>query len=421
MQKLIEAGLIGDGLVTVDSPAMVDRYNQALEESGVSRTQLTAFTIDGIGWSPEVATECNNRFYLSVGLPNQVGIILSPDQEGKPIYFPFRSFDRDLMSIYFKRFAQEIADVTRRSPIVLDIDQGVTDYETPLDLLLTNQFVVHSSAGKLAEEARVQQDIVGRFMADDETWFDTAIRQQLIDSGKQHGDLRYRKVTIPDMRYDDVRDFYTRAFGGAYLFRSHGGPEILVLEDASLVSQTKRRGVVVYTTTSTKALDQLRDCGLIDIDLAWYRDHPEQLQHLYDSLVGDFLCRERPEMVLDDVPATQRKKLLLSLKASAPPAIFDLERLMKKLKSDSQALPTVLSTDLQHVLMHPAATVLNGSRRVIWQLLAGYQPWNVSRQYFYRRNEFVEQIANWPEPMQSWAIELIQRRYRRVMDQQKEQ
>lgn len=417
MQKLIEAGLLGDGLVAVNKPELIDRYNNALAETGLPKTTLSSFQVDGIGWSPEVAAELGNPSYLSVGAPNQVGIIISPDQGGKPIYLPFYSFHQDLIEVYFARFAQEIADVTRRSCIVLDMDQGMTDFESPLDLLLTTQFIVRSSAGKLAEAAREQQDVVSRFMEDDETWFDPDIRQQLIASSRKHGDLRYRKVTIPDMRFDNVRDFYTRAFGGAYVFRSHGSPEILVLEDASLSYPAKRRALALYSITNTRLLHHLHECGLLQIDMAWYHENPTQMQYLHDCLVDEFLCRSEPDLGLTTLSLPQRKKMLLARKADAPEVIFELERLMRRLKKETlQTGDIEVTSGLGQALMHPSNNTTDSGRRVLWQLIAGFQPWNVHRRYMYRRNEFVSEFQTWPVSKQDWAVALITGRHRRHSD-----
>ena len=80
-------------LVEVSSPALVKRYNAALESLGLKPTKLSSFHLDGRGWSPEIANEQTND-YLSHGPANALAIILSPDQRDKPLYAPSTSFDK---------------------------------------------------------------------------------------------------------------------------------------------------------------------------------------------------------------------------------------------------------------------------------------------------------------------------------------
>jgi len=76
-----------------------------------------------------------------------MGVIVSPSQRGKPIYSPFNSYDRRMLDAYFDRYHQTIADLTATTYLGLDIDQELTRYETPRDLLLVRYIVVRSIAG----------------------------------------------------------------------------------------------------------------------------------------------------------------------------------------------------------------------------------------------------------------------------------
>ena len=63
MNKLKEANLYQSELIPV-SGKLVERYNKCLKTLGFKETQLTSFSIDGIGWSPEIAEERKNVQYL---------------------------------------------------------------------------------------------------------------------------------------------------------------------------------------------------------------------------------------------------------------------------------------------------------------------------------------------------------------------
>ena len=76
MKKLREAGLFGGALVTL-SGSLAKRYNACLAMLGVTPTKLKTFSIDGMGWSPEVAVEKKENYYLNTGEANVNAIIIS--------------------------------------------------------------------------------------------------------------------------------------------------------------------------------------------------------------------------------------------------------------------------------------------------------------------------------------------------------
>ena len=103
MQKLKAANLYRSELIAV-SGKLVERYNQCLETLGFKPTKLKSFSIDGIGWSPEIAEEKDDLNYLNHGEANPHGIIISPLQKGKPVYVPYHTFDRAMMKFIFKTY-----------------------------------------------------------------------------------------------------------------------------------------------------------------------------------------------------------------------------------------------------------------------------------------------------------------------------
>ncbi|MGC1633256.1 MAG: DUF6638 family protein, partial [Gelidibacter sp.] len=83
MEKLKAAHLFRDELIPI-SGKLVERYNQCLKTLGIAETKLSSFSIDGIGWSPEIAEEKKENHYLNNGEANPNGIIITPLQKGRP-------------------------------------------------------------------------------------------------------------------------------------------------------------------------------------------------------------------------------------------------------------------------------------------------------------------------------------------------
>ena len=120
--EVLERLLRGVLLFPVASTELVSRYNECLERLGISATSLTSFHIDRMGWSPEIARERADPYYLSAGIANPMAVLLSPDQQVLPVLFPYNSYDARMIDAYFERFKYEIADITRTTCVGIDID-----------------------------------------------------------------------------------------------------------------------------------------------------------------------------------------------------------------------------------------------------------------------------------------------------------
>ena len=185
MQKLVDSGLFGNGLVHVDSPTLVERYNDCLKAIGIEPTSLNQFRIDGIGWSPEISTEKGRIKYFSCNdsqTASQFGIILTPDQSGLPVYTPFNSFDRAVMAKLFRNSGKQIAELTQRSALWLDFTQDLLEFSSPSDLFMIEEVVVRvSDTQGLIQAAQNQRDLVKSFREGDNVWLDGEERAKVLN------------------------------------------------------------------------------------------------------------------------------------------------------------------------------------------------------------------------------------------------
>ena len=147
---------------------------------------MNSFRIDAWGWSPEIASEIQDEFYLSQSGPsNPYAIILDPEQENCKVHFPYYNFDDDLMQSVFDVYRAQIADVTTDQGILLKIDQRISDYHTPYDLLLIDHFnLSFTSSGGIISAAAMQRSLIHRLYNDDEAWKDFKLYDKLIESAK---------------------------------------------------------------------------------------------------------------------------------------------------------------------------------------------------------------------------------------------
>ena len=411
MKYLEQAGLFGEGLVPVYIPKMVDRYNSCLKDIGLEPTALTHFSIDGMGWSPEIAAEKKDNFYLSHGGANQFAIILSPRQYKKPIYFPFYSFTRNLMREVFDRYLRHIADITRDTALWLDIDQDLSHYLNPMDLLMLDSIVVHVfSINRMMNAAKHQRKLTRRFI-DTEEWFDPELRQKIIQSAEKHGDLRFRRILIPDIPFNETTNFYTMAFDGLYVIRDNLKKEnfLLILENEEMLKELGEDIKGVSSTSDFRLPSRLVYEGLARFDASYYRQHPDLLNIKRECIFVDILSTHRPELNYEELNLGQKKRFVRELKDVLPKEFFEIEHFAKQIKHGRPSMR--LSYNMIKILMYPASDLSPSLKDIIWQLITEINPMDVILLYTYNKSKFFDLYQIWPESKKNWAVNLIKKHY----------
>ncbi len=407
MMDLIKAGLFGANLIRIDSPELVRRYNQCLLKIGKEPTKLQSFQIDGIGWSPEIAEEKKDTSYLSYSEANPCGIILTPDQKGRAIQFPFHSFDRNLMRVFFKAFNRQIACLTSMTALYIELDERLSLYRDPRDLLMIDLVIVKTNTvDGIISAAREQRELVSRFTFG-ENWSDPNLRKQIIDSGNTFGDLRSRPVIIEDLPISEIRSFYARVFGGVYVFRDDHGKEspVLILEDG----KTNYVGDdILRISDREKILKLLLARGLVEFSLE--PNDSIWLEGILDSMMADLVFATYPRKDVQITEDASWNGFIAEFRKSLPNEYFEIERLKVRLESgesigaDSRNAPSAVSKNL---LLRPKKKFEKEDPLLydlLMQLLVSLH--QSSPQYLYAFNKplFFERYAKWPKGKKHWAI-----------------
>jgi len=409
MEKLQEAKLYGNGLVEIDSPEIIARYNLCLDSLGLPQTRLPRFRIDGVGWSPEVAAELDNPHYLSHGDASPLAILLTPDQHGKPVYLPYYSYQRQLMREYWSRYAREIADLTSQAGICIELDHGISRHKSPLDLLLLQDVTVRTTVpGQLLQGFNEQRALIAEFSSSNDAWFNADLREAIIRSAKQYGDLRSHHFLIPEWTFTQTDFFRTSAFGGLFVLRGlHRYKNVLIHEDPDLNVQGDSPGTTTFALNDRRWLRLLFEEGALRVNSNNPKKLREDVRRLKECILADAACIADPQLDFTSLNAPQRKGLANRLGRALPDDYHDLERVELMLDGTDLVDTSRFPIDVQYLLCQPSPDLPHDQRKVLGQLLARYRPNDIWRLYRHNKHCFYEQYQEWAPSKKNWAIQLI--------------
>ncbi len=407
MEKLKVAGLYGDQLVTVTG-VLAKRYNACLAMLGCEPTTLAHFSIDIMGWSPEIALEKKDNYYLNSGQANTNAIILTPAQQGKPAYMPSHSFDKALMETVFTASAKAIKDITKDAALCVHIDQNIDAFFEPFDLLRYNKIKISFEIlGQLDKKQQQQWELIKEFIKDYQ-FIDRRLHQQLLDSAKAHGDLRHRALTIDPITLE-VSSFYTRAFGGVFVFKDFI-QDMMIFEDKAAFD---------------KAIEDTSHEVLL-----FHKDHDELIPTLTSHLVlGNDLKKSSKSRRFERI---KKHRFVMALDASNHPIqeILDSHFLFKKYLSqmdlNTQQEINGVSLYFQKVIINkeinredyidtsyfkalhrPHSSLEEEQQELVWKLLTKIVPLDPVSLYWYDKASFYKAFGQWPASYQDWVITQI--------------
>lgn len=407
MEKLKAANLYKSELIPV-SGKLVERYNKCLVKLGLTETKLTSFSIDGIGWSPEVAEEKDELHYLNNGEANLHGIIISPLQKGKPVFIPYHTFDRDMMKSVFKIHADKIKDITRDCAICLDFDQGIDAFYEPLDVLKYDKLTISFHLINDLDTAKKEQLKLVETFNSGHNFIDKTIQEALLESAKKYGDLRDRDLELHELQFT-TDSFYTKAFGGVYVLRDFIST-IVVFENEKWYKEAIKdtnHNVLIYHIHQKELMDKLRDHLIIEYNLdavvktkRYERikkyemaQHLKSTQHPIKDILGDPILYKS---YLNRLDIESRKK------------IMGVERYLEKLETSNQLkIKDVIDTKLFEAMHEPHSSLEIKHQDLIWMLLINISPKDVLFLYWYDKEAFYKIYDTWDDSMQEWVIETI--------------
>jgi len=264
MMRLVKNGLMFGNLIAVTSPALVGRYNRALEHLIGKTTELTEFHIDISGYSPEIGHEFEDDLYLNPQGCNRMFILLTTDQKAAPLLNSHFSTSRSILQNYIKENETQLFALTAREAVAGELMNSIFAMQTPQDLLNINRIDVQADTiQEHVAEAGQLSNYIDKFMDEEDAWWDDVLIADMIELARRTGNIHRNPVTLKNQSYSQG-NYFTSHFGGVYVFRDTQTPTIIVREPISGLDELNIDNILTFDDRDGIA-NFLRNEGLSEL------------------------------------------------------------------------------------------------------------------------------------------------------------
>ncbi|MEX0285795.1 MAG: DUF6638 family protein [Paracoccaceae bacterium] len=406
MKRLIQKGLMFGDLVHVDSPALVDRYNRALQHLTGQQTQLSDFHVDISGYSPEIGDELDDHLYLNHNGVNRQFILLTTEQRHCPLLNAKFSTCHGILERFIAANESQLFALTARDAVAGELVNSVFSLASPSNLVDIRKIRIEcdttDGALKHADELA---GMVDRFKSEDDAWFDDVLIAEMIETAKKSGDLTRNPIRLRETEFTKG-NYWTAHFGGLYLF-----PEV---EQATVVSVGDK--------------DALGDAG--DMYLCDLTDRNAvaqflELNGLTETIVeargieSTAILRQKMDFILIasaadagmDLTGLNRqdmRRLARNHADQLPPEYHGLHDLVRWAESGGR-WPRISSEHPAYFYTLRAAS--GPDVDLINMLLAELTPLDFRQSFICHKELFYHRYMGWPDAKKSYVADFLEREY----------
>ncbi len=296
MDLLRDNELIYGRLLPVEEKHLIERYNKALKAFGLKPTKLKTFDIDRTGFSPQIAEELGDPFYLDPNEVNRRFIILTPAQIDLPVVHTAFSNTSQLIYEFMSKNQRAIDALTIKDVIYGEIEDSVSKVESIEDLLSINQVEFRVLSGEdVLGKASELGTLVDRLKQEPDAWRDNAMLERMVELAKVTGDIR-ENALVPDQVIFRHNAFWTSHFGGLYVFVDRDMTTV-ISDPAAPGFRRSRPWQVSYLSISDadRVFRFLASTGRIDLPRASWIETSGYLEHRAEMTIRALIRRNEPK------------------------------------------------------------------------------------------------------------------------------
>jgi len=409
MERLIENALIYGSMVQIDQPHLVERYNQALSAFGLAATKRNAFSVDAMGFSPEIAQDLNNDEYLDPLGINRRFIIVSPEQADMPVVNISFSSTPDLMRAFYVENSEAIRNLTLKDVVYGEIEDASYRVDNLDDVLSIKRvkFKLHTHNG-LLEKSKQLTGLIETFEAEGDAWQDDQLLSDIVGLARACGDIRYNQITPQHMQFD-ARSFWTRHFDGIYVFHDEDDRVVVIGDPKQVLAEgaSRPQDRFIAMTDHEAVLDYLTGTGRVEpLNLEWFGQ-----SGIMDIRFGIF-CRLQMSLQdakLDPCAITDVEidnwvhKNLSRLKKSK--AFRQLHELHRGVLNGSQ--PDTAGFDAEMMLMSVRANPDHDDWLLVNRFLSEFVNYDFLTRFIVNKQAFYRDYETFSDAHREYAVRLI--------------
>ncbi|MDU8910840.1 DUF6638 family protein [Aestuariicoccus sp. MJ-SS9] len=406
MKRLIQSGLMFGNLVHIDSPALVERYNRALKHLTGKTTQLTDFYVDISGYSPEVGHELKDHLYLNQNGVNRQFILLTIQQKTAPLLNAKFSTSRGILRQFIEANEAQLFALTARDAVAGELVNSVYDVSDPVRLFDIHKIKVEAdTTGGTVRDAEKLGQMIDRFMAEDDAWYDDVLIGDMIGLAKKTGDVVRNPVRLKQMEFEQ-KNFWTSHFGGMYIFREADEPAVIMGGDWAAPGKLPIE-YVINTTDRNRIAIFFEVNGLVEpIVKARGVDSAAILRQKMDFIVVD----AAQDAGLDLTGATRRDIRNLARRHGdrLPEAWHGLNQLVQWAEG---AGPWPHLSSNHPAYFYTLRSANHADRDLVNMLLAELCPMDIRQLFICHKQLFYKLYKGWPHTKKTYVVDFLKREY----------
>lgn len=413
MERLIEAKMIYGGLMLVDQPHLVANYNKALTQFGFKPVAPPRFTIDAMGFSPEVAKLLRDEHYLDPHRVNPRFIILSPRQRELPYIQVAFSSTPELMRAFYDANGSALDSLTLKDVVFGEIEDDTWQVNRIEDLLsIRHVRIVLSSANGVLESAQKLEQLVTRFEREAGSWNNGALIDEMVGLAKITGDIR-KSDPIPRKLDFTKNAFWADHFGGVYILRDEDGSHMVVGEPEAPPFPTKRKSLNWYLSlASPKFLfDYLEGSHRLEsLNRDWLLGQGVLDQRMEQQLTAMMALSHGGDALGDLTPANTRKWAAANAQTVQTDRVYAfLTRIKKSLQVKEEIDLSRSAADLRFLVVR--AVPDHADAGLINRLIAEYVPFDFVTRFMVNKPAFYRDYKTYPDNLRAYIVKLISDTY----------
>lgn len=406
MKRLIERGLMFGNLIRISSPALVDRYNRALKQLTGKKTRLKSFHVDISGYSPEVGDSLKDHLYLNEGGCNRQFILLTTEQKTAPLLNAQFSTSRGILRQFIEENEVQLFALTAKDAVAGELLNSVYSVTEAVQLFDIRQIKIE--ADTIEAHVKSAEDLaqkIEQFRNGDDAWWDDVLIAEMIGLAKKTGDVTRAPLRLKQMKFKQD-NFWTKHFGGLYVFRNVEHPAAICAEDKTALGDlpveysfdfSDRNEIAVFLELNDLVEPIVKARGV---------DAAAILQQKMDFIAIDVAAEHGVN--LSSTSQRDIRALTRKFSADLPAEFHGLAALLRWAQSGGK-WPRITSD-------HPAyfytlRSKPHADRDLVNMLLAALTPKDIRQLFICHKERFYHSYQAWPDAKQTFVAEYLDREY----------